>query len=45
VRATFEDRILMSDVVFLRAWVPVVPTQYYNPVTSLLDRCACRCCA
>eukprot|EP00898_Chlorokybus_atmophyticus_P007768 jgi/Chlat1/7993/Chrsp7S07775 len=37
VRATFEDKILMSDVVFLRAWVPVDVPIYYNPVTSLLQ--------
>jgi len=35
-RATFEDKILMSDIVFLRAWYPVKPPKYYNPVTSLL---------
>ncbi|KAI5783177.1 hypothetical protein DFH27DRAFT_596498 [Peziza echinospora] len=35
-RATFEDRILMSDIVFLRAWYPVKPSRYYNPVTNLL---------
>jgi len=35
-RATFEDKILMSDIVFLRAWYPVEPPRYYNPVTSLL---------
>lgn len=35
-RATFEDKILMSDIVFLRAWYPVRPKAYYNPVTSLL---------
>ncbi|KAI8809900.1 hypothetical protein BJ742DRAFT_852387 [Cladochytrium replicatum] len=35
-RATFEDKILMSDIVFLRAWVPVKPKIFYNPVTSLL---------
>ncbi|CAO3668117.1 unnamed protein product [Rhizopus stolonifer] len=35
-RATFEDKILMSDIVFLRAWYPVKPRKYYNPVTSLL---------
>ena len=38
-RATFEDRILMSDIVFLRAWVPVQPAQYYNPVSTLLNKC------
>ncbi|RUS24329.1 GTP binding protein, partial [Jimgerdemannia flammicorona] len=35
-RATFEDKILMSDIVFLRAWYPVKPRKFYNPVTSLL---------
>lgn len=35
-RATFEDKVLMSDIVFLRAWYPVKPQKYYNPVTSLL---------
>ncbi len=35
-RATFEDRILMSDIVFLRAWYPVRPNRFYNPVTNLL---------
>lgn len=35
-RATFEDKILMSDIVFLRAWYNIVPRMFYNPVTSLL---------
>ena len=35
-RATFEDKILMSDIVFLRAWYPVKPGRFYNPVTNLL---------
>ncbi|KAG0364728.1 hypothetical protein BC939DRAFT_508886 [Gamsiella multidivaricata] len=35
-RATFEDKILMSDIVFLRAWYPIKPKKYCNPVTSLL---------
>ncbi|KAJ2935398.1 hypothetical protein H1R20_g1695, partial [Candolleomyces eurysporus] len=35
-RATFEDKILKSDIVFLRAWYSVTPRKYYNPVTSLL---------
>lgn len=26
----------MSDIVFLRAWYPVLPKKFYNPVTSLL---------
>lgn len=36
-RATFEDKILMSDIVFLRAWYPVKPKRYYNVVTNLLQ--------
>ncbi len=36
-RATFEDRILASDIVFCRTWVPVEPKAFYNPITSLLD--------
>lgn len=35
-RATFEDKILMSDIVFLKAWHPVQPHKYYNPVFSAL---------
>ncbi|KAI8615947.1 hypothetical protein BC830DRAFT_1120039 [Chytriomyces sp. MP71] len=35
-RATFEDKILMSDIVFLRAWYPIKPKKFYNPVSSLL---------
>ncbi|CAM9657263.1 unnamed protein product [Ectocarpus sp. 12 AP-2014] len=37
-RATFEDKILKSDVVFCRLWVPVEIRKYYNPVTSLLEK-------
>ncbi|EOD43613.1 putative ribosome biogenesis protein [Neofusicoccum parvum UCRNP2] len=36
-RATFEDKVLMSDIVFLRAWFPIKPHRFYNPVTNLLD--------
>ncbi|KAI5854048.1 hypothetical protein BZA05DRAFT_473363 [Tricharina praecox] len=36
-RATFEDKVLMSDIVFLRAWYPVKPRAFYNPVTNLLE--------
>ncbi|KPI43237.1 Ribosome biogenesis protein bms1 [Cyphellophora attinorum] len=36
-RAAFEDKILMSDIVFLRAWYAVKPHRFYNPVTNLLD--------
>lgn len=35
-RATFEDRILASDIVFLRSWAPVKMSRYYNPITSHL---------
>ncbi|KAI1330834.1 GTP binding protein Bms1 [Xylariaceae sp. FL0255] len=35
-RATFEDKILMGDLVFLRAWYPIKPRRFYNPVTDLL---------
>jgi ribosome biogenesis protein BMS1 len=35
-RATFEDKILLSDVVFCRTWMPVDIRKYYNPVTNLL---------
>jgi ribosome biogenesis protein BMS1 len=35
-RATFEDKILMSDIVFLRSWFPIRPHRFYNPVTNLI---------
>jgi ribosome biogenesis protein BMS1 len=35
-RAVFEDKILMSDIVSCRLWVPVTPAEFYLPVTSLL---------
>jgi ribosome biogenesis protein BMS1 len=35
-RATFEDKILMGDIVFCRTWMPVEIKQYYNPVTNHL---------
>ncbi|CAZ85707.1 unnamed protein product [Tuber melanosporum] len=35
-RATFEDKVLMSDIIFLRAWYPIKPRKFYNPVTNLL---------
>lgn len=37
-RATFEDKVLMSDIIFLRAWYPVRPHRFYNPVTNLLEK-------
>ena len=36
VRATFEDKILMSDIVICRLWVPVEVKDFYNPMLSLL---------
>lgn len=35
-RATFEDRILMSDIVFMRTWADVTIPQYYTIVPNLL---------
>jgi len=35
-RATFEDKILRSDLVLLKAWVPLPIPTFYNPVGSLL---------
>ncbi|GFO38107.1 ribosome biogenesis protein bms1 [Plakobranchus ocellatus] len=35
-RATFEDKIRMSDTVFLKAWVKVEVPRFIMPVTSLL---------
>ncbi|XP_051897648.1 ribosome biogenesis protein BMS1 homolog [Pristis pectinata] len=35
-RASFEDKLLMSDIVFIRTWYPVSVPKFYNPVTSLL---------
>jgi len=35
-RAVFEDKILHSDIVMLRSWVPVETKRFCNPVTSML---------
>lgn len=35
-RATFEDKILMSDIVFCRTWYKVDVTKFYAPVVNLL---------
>lgn len=35
-RATFEDKVLLSDIVFLRAWYPVRPHRFYNPAANLV---------
>ncbi|RDY12662.1 bms1 [Mucuna pruriens] len=36
-RCTFEDKILMSDIVFLRAWTQVEVPQFHNPLTTALQ--------
>ncbi|KAF3451015.1 hypothetical protein FNV43_RR07104 [Rhamnella rubrinervis] len=36
-RCTFEDKIKMSDIVFLRAWTQVEIPQFYNPLTTALQ--------
>jgi len=33
-RATFEDKILKSDIIFCRTWYQVKLTKFYNPITS-----------
>lgn len=35
-RATFEDKILLSDLVFLRAWTEVQAKRFFMTVTTLL---------
>ncbi|KAK6140784.1 hypothetical protein DH2020_025480 [Rehmannia glutinosa] len=36
-RCTFEDKIKMGDIVFLRAWSQVEIPQFYNPLTTALQ--------
>lgn len=33
-RATFEDKVLLSDIIFCRTWYNVEPERFYNPLTS-----------
>ena len=33
-RASFEDKILLSDIVFLRTWCPVKPRSFYTSMTD-----------
>lgn len=35
-RATFEDKILLSDIVFCRTWFKVDVPRFYAPLTNLL---------
>ncbi|KAJ8947824.1 hypothetical protein NQ318_009968 [Aromia moschata] len=35
-RATFEDKIQLSDIVFCRTWYKVDVPKFYNPVNTLL---------
>lgn len=36
VRATFEDRIMASDSIFLRSWFAIEVPKFYAPITNLL---------
>ncbi|KAE8076582.1 hypothetical protein FH972_015221 [Carpinus fangiana] len=36
-RCTFEDKIKMSDIVFLRAWTQVEVPHFYNPLSTALQ--------
>ncbi len=35
-RATFEDKLLKSDIVFLKTFVPIIPIKFYYNVKNLL---------
>ena len=37
-RATFEDKILKSDVVFLKTWAPYELNKFYNPIIEYGDK-------
>jgi len=37
-RATFEDKILKSDIVFLKSWAPVELNKFYNPIIQYGDK-------
>ena len=33
-RATFEDKIQLSDTVFCRTWYKIDPKKFYNPILT-----------
>ena len=33
-RATFEDKINMSDLIFCKAWYKIILERFYNPILS-----------
>lgn len=35
-RATFEDKLLMSDIIFCRTWTTINPHKYYNNIANYL---------
>ena len=37
-RATFEDKILQSDIVFLRTYYSVKPEKFYNPLINYAEQ-------
>jgi len=37
-RASFEDKILLSDIVFVKTWYKIEIPKYYAPVTNILDK-------
>lgn len=36
-RATFEDKVLMSDLIFCKTWVKLEPLDLFNPIRNLLE--------
>jgi ribosome biogenesis protein BMS1 len=35
-RASFEDKLLLSDIIFLRTWTKVDVPKFYNPLTTAM---------
>lgn len=35
-RASFEDKLLLSDIIFLRTWTKLDVPKFYNPVTTAM---------